>query len=209
MKHDTSESSLPDFKLNEAGSRFCKERVASTPPLGCEAEKGKPMKHALIVFLLAVQIAAAQQVKVDLVTAAPNFREVGGKLYNVDRSTNWTSITGELVQTVTNGIVIASFREETERVYVPSTLQTPDGNLMLQTGRDAHWVTTGKTNRVDQKTIFILNYPKEPRPTTGSLLRFRAMRAGTMDYGSDVLEAWDYGMPHVVAVARTNAPANK
>lgn len=146
------------------------------------------MKLTLGILLLAVGAAVAQ-VTTNWVTGPSNLRVVDGRLYNVDKSTNWLELVGECDRVLTNGIVFQ------------------------QISYDPPWddpITHPRTSKHYGKVIGVKNYPINPKPITGVKMKFKAMKTPrTMDYGSQVLEVWEYGLPHRVAVVTTNKPAAK
>ncbi len=144
----------------------------------------------LIVTGVLITCAAHCQTVTNWVTAAPNFREVNGQLYNVQRSALFHEIKGVCISTRTNTIGVSTI-DETETVK-ESNLELL--RLGLKTGNDFYW---------HGQAIVLLNYPDA---TIGARISGYAMRVGTTNLPHGAYELWDYGTPHHIAVITTNSP---
>ena len=143
-------------------------------------------------------------IRTNLITAAPSFREVNGKLYNSERSVLWTNFQGECLKVLPNGILIQTFT--TEPVYEASTRSIDSHNYLGQVTSSRIVPTTVQTGtkEVPSLKFFLCNYPTNKNPADGETISFRALRTGTIDCNGETLELWDYGTPHVVMVVTTN-----
>jgi hypothetical protein len=154
------------------------------------------------ILCLVVLAFAARSQTTNLILAAPNFRESGGILYNVDRSVLWTNFTGDCLA-VSNGVtVIQTFSMEP---IMQASTRTEWRSDAFGNGRDVIVPTTIRTGerKVPGRKIALLNFPPD-RATTGATVAARAIRIGTTSIEGMPLELWDYGMPHIVPVARTH-----
>ncbi len=155
------------------------------------------MKRLGIFFALLASVTAGscQTVTTNWVTAAPNYREVTGKLYNIEKSTNWIMIWGECQQTLTNGIIIR-------------TSESPEQNYATRTGNPVGPVYY--PGFPYESLIYLKNYPTNLPTAWGSKVNIRVLWVGinTLQNG-ERLQTYDCGTPHVVAVLKTNFPADK
>jgi hypothetical protein len=133
-------------------------------------------KIAFLAFGLTSFLAIADET--NWVTAAPQFREVNGELYNTEKSIKFQLFEGKIETVLTNAIVL-------QKEWTSYDL---DGSPRWNFG----------------DKIFITNFPASLDPTTGSIKGGRAMRVGTINFEGDVLQLWDYGTPHRVMVVTTN-----
>src|SRR5260221_2789928 len=126
--------------------------------LGINKRPGGKMKGLRIFFALLTSVVAGfcQTVTTNWVTAAPNFREVNGKLYNIEKSTNWITIWGECRATLTNGIVIW-------------TGQSPEQNYADRTGMPAG--AEYYPGFPYRSLVFLKNYPADLPTAPGSKVR--------------------------------------
>lgn len=148
--------------------------------------------RVFLILLLAAD-CCAQTLTTNWVQAAPNFREVGGKLYNIEKSTNFVVIEGDFEQKVEGGSLMNCYT-------LRSTGHMTGGDGSFGSGHYVH----GQIVRENEHEIFIRNV--EGSPTTGSKIKVKAMRVGNVDIDSKTLEAWDCGKPHVVPVIKPNSP---
>jgi hypothetical protein len=152
------------------------------------------------------QTDVAPTISTNWITAAENFREVNGQLYNTERSVLWTGFQGECLEVLTNAIAISTFTIEpiyqaaTTTEYVPTGEFSPDKPVLVATK-----VQVGE-KKVPGRKIILHNYPANLYAAAGQTISFRAIKVGTSNYKGDTLELWDYGTPHVVMVVTTNYP---
>jgi hypothetical protein len=166
---------------------------------------------AAIVALTGLQAAAqtnlAPVIRTNQITAAENFREVNGKLYNSDRSVLWTNFQADCLRVSTKELLLSTFTMNP--VYdVVATTKIVHRGIYDDIGEPRlvpEQVKVGD-QKVSGKKIILQNYPPELFPAVGQVLNFRAMRIGTSSSYGDTLELWDYGTPHVVMVLTTNFP---
>jgi hypothetical protein len=185
-------------------------------PVG-ETGKNFSMKAANLILLAAIVAlagwrAAAQTnlapvIRTNQITAAENFREVNGKLYNSDRSVLWTNFQADCLRVSTKELLLSTFTMNP--VYdVVATTKIVHRGIYDDIGEPRlvpEQVKVGD-QKVSGKKIILQNYPPELFPAVGQVLNFRAMRIGTSSSYGDTLELWDYGTPHVVMVLTTNFP---
>ncbi|HUZ06562.1 MAG TPA: hypothetical protein VMV89_03655 [Candidatus Paceibacterota bacterium] len=174
------------------------------------------MKSANLILLAAIvalagwradaQTNVAPVIRTNLVTAAENFREVNGKLYNSGRSVLWKNYQGECLKVLTNGILVQTFT--IEPVFEATTTSRPIENYMggITGYRQVPTTVQTGTKEVPSLKFFLRNYPANKNPADGETISFRALRTGTIDYNGETLELWDYGTPHVAMVVTTNYP---
>jgi hypothetical protein len=133
----------------------------------------------LLIAIVFVAISSPAQLVTNWITAAPNFREVDGKLYNVEKSALFHQFHGicEGVST-NNSIAVTPRQDESE---------------------DIRWYVSGKGFHWQGQTIVVQNYPTNSQPAKGVDVGGYAMKVGTISLKSGVYELWDYGTPHRVA----------
>lgn len=103
------------------------------------------------------------------ITAAPNFREVGGQLYNVEKSKLFHNLYGgECNETSKDWVSVAMPSEQPADFF--------------------YW---------HGQTIILVNYPTQA--TVGEKITGYALRVGETNIGNQRWELWDYGKPHLVA----------
>jgi hypothetical protein len=168
----------------------------------------KTLSLCLLLLAAVISQAAETILTTNLVLAAPSFREVDGKLYNIDKSVLWKNFDRHECLTVhTNGIVVEEVTFK--RIYAPPAsvdrLQST-GNF-LGSARNALPPARRliSEERIPGKKYFLRNYPLK-RPAIGDKTSIKALYVGTVDYGSETLEMWDCGTPHWVSVVKTNSP---
>lgn len=137
----------------------------------------------VMIILSAVFLAKAQVAATNLITAAPNFREVDGKLYNIEKSVLWMDFSGRVYGVASNIIIIG-------RGYI--------GRL------DSHESLVEGVNLVQGRKVAIRNCTNGI--AVGDQIKGRAMKVGVWDNSGSVLQLWDCGLPHRVAVLKTNIP---
>lgn len=150
--------------------------------------------------------ALSQTVITNWVMAAPSFREVNGKLYNVDRSTNWTSIHGEIEAFATNGAIVKTWDEKIiYQTFRYSDSLSGSGNFLGAGSGPSSYSVPIATNRVNQKNLFVADFPiDQTKSVIGERVDLRALRIGLTNCNLGMLELWEYGKPHIVAVVKTN-----
>jgi len=163
---------------------------------------------AVCIAILGAQSDAqtnvAPTISSNWITAAKEFREVDGKLYNINRSVLWHGHDGKFLKVSTNGIVVQMFT--TEPVYQAATTSRETHNSW---GGISGYRTVPTTVQVDTKEVpdvkcCLRNYPKTLSPAVGQKAFFWAMKTGTTNVDDEMLELWDYGLPHIVMVVTTN-----
>jgi hypothetical protein len=156
--------------------------------------KENMMKQTVFALMLAASASASQT---NWLTSVSWYRDVGGQLYNTEKSVKFEAFGGMVKQVLPNAIVL-------QQVYTVAgnSIPLPDGN-----GGNVWTIPKLKTVYGDK--IFITNFPDALQPTTGSMQHGRAMRIGTVRFGGDMLQLWDYGTPHRVAVVTTNTIAKR
>lgn len=152
---------------------------------------------------------AQAQLATNYVTADSDFRDVRGQLYNIARSTRWTSRRCEIVR-ITNSIAVTS-TEEPHEVRKPfKAAPARSGNFLgerppsLSYGDNFYTETVWKPGPM----ILITNLP-------GSLLvrrqrgEWKMIAVESFDFEGEPITLYDFGRPHVVAVIKTNSPSRK
>ena len=150
--------------------------------------------------------ATQLQVTTNYVKAHRSFRRVNGKLYNIEKSVLWNEIKGICTKVLTNGTVVRTVVDKSERyVLPPSDSGTSISNVLLGAKPS---VPTVQTRRWQEEgpVILLVNYDG-PETATGNILRAKAIKTGTYTYEGDVIEMWDCGTPNIVPVIVTNSPA--
>ncbi|MGN6556300.1 MAG: hypothetical protein ACTHLW_21525 [Verrucomicrobiota bacterium] len=158
------------------------------------------MKSLTFLFTgcLALGALIAQAEQTNWITAAPNFREVDGKLYNVDRSSHFSTFSGDCLKVLSNAVLVQTFT--LKPIYQAAT-RTEIRNDTVNSFRAN---VPYKQHVGDEKElgpiVVIENYPvSKTGPAVGQELNGRAMKIGTKEQDGQILERWDYGTPHRVA----------
>jgi hypothetical protein len=184
-------------------------------PSGVSFCRNHQMKPKSLVFAGVLFLANAIQAQTNiqptlttnLITAAADFREVNGKLYNTSRSILFHNLSGNCLNVLNETLLIQTFTlEPIEQAVVE---QHPSQGLYGFTGRyhsETTMVQTG-TKETPGPTIVLINYPINLEPAVGMKLNFRAIQTGVTNYDGQQLELWNYGTPHIVAVIKTNFPS--
>lgn len=149
------------------------------------------------------QTNIAPIVTTNWVTAVPYYREVNGQLYNTQKSVKFQFFSGQVERVLPNAIVLQQVSKMPVHGTPESDSLSSDGNFLGSSGGPAVAPITGWKTVYGPK-IFITNFPDELQPATGDNESGKAMRKGTVNFNGDVLQLWDYGTPHVVAVVTTN-----
>lgn len=139
-----------------------------------------------IALMLLVGISVSAQTNLpsptlttNWVTAAPNFREFNGELYNVELSKSWHSISGT-IQDISG-----------QDILVNATILTADAR-----------------EGFEDKSVIVKHFPGEKAMGNHIEIRaIHAGTAewtlsGTRD--KEIYQLWDYGLPHRVMVVVTN-----
>jgi hypothetical protein len=139
--------------------------------------------------------------------AHKSFRRVDGQLYNIEKSVLWHDLVGSCATVSTNGIVVRTFVEKSETYSIPpSDSGTSISNILAGGRPSAPSVQTRKWAE-EGPVILLVNYDG-PEPTTGMVLRTKAIKVGTATYEGEAIEKWDCGTPNIVPVVVTNPPAS-
>jgi hypothetical protein len=148
------------------------------------------MKVASFLFLGFALTAYSQTPKTNFVAAAPNFREVDGQLYNIEKSKLWQTIRIKNVSVKTNGTLVMFGKP----IYDPNIT----GRFLIP----ADWVY--------EKEIFIKHCPLlvEDTETEIRVIKVKNEMVNTIESGPLMFETWDYGVPHLVPVVSTNQAAS-
>ena len=126
--------------------------------------------------------------RMNIVQAAPNFREVNGQLYNTSFSRLWKIQTGKILDVQPNGVVLQSFT--TNKVY-QNVFVEGRGQPGAYGGTPDHYEKRlVSSDLVPAQRIFINNY------RIGAVdqeISVPAMRTDTIQIGGTVFEEWDCG----------------
>jgi hypothetical protein len=137
--------------------------------------KGRAMKSKLFaVFMLLFSIGAPAQPVTNWITTAPEFREVGGQVYNVNRSQLFHLLSGTCTAT----------RPGVASVEIASDFQI-----------------SGNAATTPSQEIVVLHCAGA---TVGQTLTFNAIQVGVTNLPRGDYQLWDCGTPHRVAVVTTN-----
>jgi hypothetical protein len=152
----------------------------------------------LLLILLLPLASRAQVLTTKYVTAASNFREVGGRLYNIDLSTNWWPIRVRIISRNDNSALATYLIPKMRTVYFSSS-QNANQSIGAYSGGGG-----GSYRKLegyaDGKTIEIKNCPMIGVTAEADI---KAMQIGVSKSG---VELWDCGKPHIVPVVTTNFP---
>jgi hypothetical protein len=138
---------------------------------------------SLILFCVAVATVNAadtnrlQVLTTNIVYSVPWFRDVNGRLYNTQRSTNFIQIKGSVSEVFSNSVLVFWQRQ--------------------------YWTVTGYPADSEQKDVIVINY-SPPDIAVGQLIYLQAMRIGTTNFDGQRIELYDYGTPHKVEIVTTN-----
>lgn len=159
------------------------------------------MKATVAILLLGCAAAIAQQTTfvTNVVTAHPSFRIVNGRLYNTEKSLLFTNLAGQCVAVFSNGIVVQQM--EIRHVYTNVNVEPPELANALGFQPVKRLISE---EIVRGKKVFIRHYPDRPLAMVGNKIIARAMRDGTFNYESEIIELWDYGEPNQVLLVKTN-----
>jgi hypothetical protein len=140
----------------------------------------------LLIAVVFVVILSPAQPVTNWITAAPNFREVDGKLYNVEKSKLFHEFHGKCEGVSSNSIAVTPIQDKS---VTPVTAANNPAFVTFLEGK-GFW---------DGQTIIVRNYPTNNLPAKGVDVGGYAMKVGTIELKSGVYELWDYGTPHRVA----------
>jgi hypothetical protein len=145
----------------------------------------------LTVLIIGIQIEAQTNItpiiSTNFVTANSSFREVNGQLYNINRSLRWDDVGGDVLEVLTNGIVLQKYDR------VPAAYGANEYGQRIVTAYD----------KIPGLKLVVQNYDTK-NTAVGETIWVRAIQVGTIDYKGQKLELWDHGTPHIVAVVTTN-----
>jgi hypothetical protein len=166
-----------------------------------------PLSPLLLVLIGIVPLypATAQVITTNIVTAAPNFRVVAGQLYNINRSKNWGREHGR-VQQVTNGMIL--LRHEDEKAARGRGISWNTGDAYSRMGLGA-----GGSEKyipgpiISRETVlgsffYVTNYPVPLE--SGDWLAVDVMKVRQITNHIGIVAVYDYGVPHVVSLVKTN-----
>jgi hypothetical protein len=149
----------------------------------------------------------AQTVVTNWIAAAPEFREVNGQLYNTEKSVRFVALSGKCTAVFTNGFLLQQI--ETRPIYETYRTGSSDsssyGNFLGGGSRPAFASRKVRDEEILLDVVFVSNYPASIG--RGSRINCRAVSVGRVEYKGETYSAYDYGLPHVVPVLVTNAPA--
>lgn len=168
------------------------------------------MKFTLLLFLCLSAHTQEVTYKTNRITSVESFRRVGGQLYNTEKSYLFGWYEGKVVSPFTNGFI---FQQIEKKAIYETVRPQPDrwariGAFATGTSYTPFEKKVGEEEVVGEK-YFVINYPWQKYPTTGSPHGFRAKQSGTIQIGEETLKVIDYGTPNIVEVvtAITNAPS--
>jgi hypothetical protein len=176
----------------------------------------------LILLALIPSISFSQQLTTNWVTAAANFREVNGKLYNTENSKLFEEIFVEPESFSPKGMLAWKLKP---------TRSIPRASVNASQSVGAYAPASGRplvTGFEPEYRIVIQNWPKQPEEIQlkkkivseqnstarernwalsrleGNQMCIRAMKVNSAGGSNSILETWDCGSPHIVAVVITN-----
>ena len=130
------------------------------------------------------------------VTAAPNFREVNGQLYDITRSVKWESIRCKYQDQEWGFAVFRKVDRVKTGEYEAHERDNPGlGSL----GSGYVLVTRGIWEDQDGEYILLKNFPPS-HLITGQELTPRLFRVGETNFNGSIVAIYDYGQPHLVPV---------
>ena len=145
------------------------------------------MPFSIVIAACLAIPAGAQTVTTNWVEAPPNLREVNGKLYNIEKSTNWIPYYGgRCLEVLDDGILVET---------------GPEGNPYVG-GRDLSTLP-----RVPGGiTVFLKNYPTNFPAAIGDHTKWgKVMSVGVELHEGQRVQTYDWGLPHRIAIIKTNA----
>lgn len=153
------------------------------------------MKTAIIFSALLLALAAHAD-QTNWITAAPNFREVNGQLYNTAVSTNWPEVRCKFK----NKLGSLSVFLKVKRVKTGEREVNEPYNVGLgSVGSGYHIRQRAIYEDRDGAVILVKNCPEE-NILTGREFEPRMMLVGNTNYEGNVVAIYDCGTPHRVAV---------
>jgi hypothetical protein len=128
------------------------------------------------------------------------FRVVDGQLFNVSKSSRFDSFRGDVVEVLTNGLVISQEVRKTRPIRRRSDSLVSSGNFLGSSGAqevssETYWESTGKF-------VFIKNYPGDP--AVGQVIELKCAKIKNANWNGSIIEAYDYGLPNYCIVITTN-----
>jgi hypothetical protein len=133
------------------------------------------MKTILRFLLIVLTVGAA---------SAADFRRVGGKVYDAEKSDKWESFP----------------QKDRYKIYQMDVEQVVKGGL----------VAACEAKNSTPYYIFVKNHPDQATAVSGRpLARFRAMLVGRTNYYSDTVPLYDCGTPYVPTPAEAAAAKEK
>jgi len=176
------------------------------------------MKLSVIVCLLALNAGAQPTVTVttNRLLAAPQFREVAGQLYNVERSVKWRQFQGPFdlfASPFPDLVLIQPFSVKLEKhltggmVVIPATPVNSLSRVGLAGGGGGspgrvvpEW--DFKEEKIPGEPLFVRNFQFAAQSTTNH--QFRAMQVGVQNHEGRMIEVYDCGLPHYATMLTTN-----
>lgn len=175
------------------------------------------MKTILLAWSLLVINGYGQVLQTNLVTADKSFREVDGKLYNIQKSQLWLDVRGAFVRQLTNGSLFRAYstepiydleekeRDRERRIRDRRRFASRDGSL----GATADFgLAIGPIDYlIGYKTNFGGFFIVKNAPTmdVDDCRQFRCLEVGHMKWRGKNISVYDLGLPHRVSVVKTNA----
>jgi hypothetical protein len=155
-------------------------------------------KIIFFLFLLAQSVFSAETNVVTVLTtnyvaAAPNFREVNGQLYNVDKSVKFETKDCYFTEQYDEGALMAEITKVVDHVG-RSAIDVPGTPAYRPFYKDA-----------PGQKFLVRNFSTTNAIVSGDTIEIRVMRVGQTNFNSEILPLYDFGKPHVgiVVTART------
>jgi hypothetical protein len=159
-----------------------------------QLREGEFMKIKTLIVLVTIAFGLHAGAQTD--QASSPYWAVNGKIYDINKSSLWQKMGGDIVRVLTNGIVVQTFTVETKQQAVVVRRLKANSYMTTDESKKYHDVTemvdVGK-EKVPGRKIIIQNYPVEENPAVGKTISFLAMQTGTSEYNGDRLELWDLG----------------
>lgn len=155
-----------------------------------------------LILILALPLSAlGQTITTNWVTAPATLRVVDGRLFNIEKSTNWLRLEAQCLETFTNGIKVQTF--PTPSRVIGNGRELRSGNIygvtILEEEKPGTFIPY-------DSSFFIKNYPTNLPASYGQRISGKVMKTDivTLPTGERI-QAWDWGKPHTVAILKTNA----
>jgi hypothetical protein len=150
------------------------------------------------ILLIPTALGAGNYTTTNRIEAHSDFKEVDGKLYNIQKSKLWAPVEGARIENRSPTEILArEFKVVKHGHYV--------GGSSDRTSRIGGGFSDLGTYVLDWEQTNWGKYFILKNFAGGDPIRVRALSVGTVSYENQTIPVFDCGVPHVVSVVRTNS----